>query len=231
MKLQTQIIETDIDFEIGKINVLEFEELNVFRRFIYSLNQYRYEGKADEEIMIIKNQKQLDIKESCLILMDFYNIDFHSQPIIKKILKDLEEEYKNQEDVQNLLQEVNEKIEYFTQRLLLDYPIDLVSKKLNIRDYLKVLSIRPDSSLYKAPFEKVSFLIKLIHELKLYELIVLVDLKKYCNDKQLLEIYKLTLYLDVKVLLVESSSIKGLLKYEKKILIEEDFCEYIIENS
>lgn len=230
MKLQTQIIETVIDFELGKINVLEFEELNIFRRFIYSLHQYQYEGRANEEIMIVKNKKQVNVAEECLVLTDFYNIDFHSQIIIKKILKNLEEEYQNHDNYHQLLQQINESIEYFTQELFLNYPIDLVSKKLEIRDYLKLLSIKPDISLYKTPFEKILFLIKLVQELKLYELIVLVDFKKYCNDQQIMEIYKSALYHNVKILLIETSCAKQLLKYEKKVIILEDFYEYSIES-
>lgn len=231
MKLKTQIIETEIIFELGKINVLGFEELNVFRRFIYSLHQYHSEGMADEEIMIVKDNQQVNIADGCFILTDFYNIDFHSPNIIKKIVKNLEEEYRNHDDYRQLLQQINESIEKFTQMLFLNYSVELISRKLEIRDYLKLLSIKPDISLYKTPFEKVLFLLNLVQELKLYELIVLVDLKKYCTVEQIIEVYKLALYHDVKILLIESNSSHQLLKYEKKVVIAEDFSEHIIESS
>ena len=129
-----------------------------------------------------------------------------------------------------MIMEINHHLETFSHQLLLSIDLDLLSKKLEIKDYLKLLSFKINSTLYKSPYEYIILLIKICSDLSLYDLLIFVDLKKFCSISQIEEIYKSALYHGINILLIESKLEDKLLEYEQKLVIESDFTEFFISN-
>ena len=90
------------------------------------------------------------------------------------------------------------------------------------------MSLKIDTSKYKTLEEKLIFLIDLINEFKLTEVLILVNLKTFLSKNQIEEIYKHSLYREVNILLIENTEFSEKLEYEKKLVIDNDFDDFSI---
>ena len=82
---------------------------------------------------------------------------------------------------------------------------------------------------YDNPFDNIICLFDLISNFKLYKIIVLVNLKLFFNDEEIVEIYKSALQRNIKLLVIEYSEENYLLEYENKLYIDNEFDEFVLK--
>ena len=70
-------------------------------------------------------------------------------------------------------------------------------------------------------------MIDIISTLKVADILIIPNLKLFLSNEELVELYKYSLYNNVKLLLIERNN-EEQLKYEKNIIIDENFCDFII---
>ena len=218
--------ENKIKFEDGKINVLEIYDKKLFTNFIEYLNEQCNEKvEEDNKIVLMKDSKRQKIGKSIFLLTDLFNIDFNSKKILNKIYNIIEQNIKNKQD-----DEINKMV-----ILLRNYLIEEINEipfefymnsEIEIQDLLKIFNVKIDTSCYISMIEKIEFIIDIISNLKIAEILVIPNLKIYLNEKELLEIYKYSIYNNVKLLVVESICEDKLLKYEQKNILDENFDEF-----
>ena len=77
--------------------------------------------------------------------------------------------------------------------------------------------------------DNLLLLIDLEKVLKINNLLVFVNLKQYLTREELLEFYKYSIYNQVDVLLIDSQSYGTKLDFEKKLIIDSDLDEFMLE--
>ena len=218
--------ENKIKFEDGKINVLEIYNKKLFTNFIEYLNeQCNEKAEEDNKIILVKDSKRQKIGKSIFLLTDLFNIELNSKKILNKIYDVIEQNIRNKQD-----DEINKMVISLRNYLIEEIneiPFEFnMNSEIEIQDLLKIFNVKIDTSCYISMIEKIEFIIDIISNLKIAEVLVIPNLKIYLNEKELLEIYKYSIYNNVKLLVVESICEDKLLKYERKNIIDENFDEF-----
>ena len=109
-----------------------------------------------------------------------------------------------------------------------ELPFEFTMKnELDITEILKLYDLKIDNMCYSNILERVELLIDIISTLKVAKILIIPNLKLFLSDDELLELYKYSLYNSVSLLLIERSN-NTKLKYEKILLIDENFDEFIL---
>lgn len=220
--------ENKIIFKSEKINVLEIYDKKLFANFIGYINeQCNGEGEEDNRIVLMNDSKRQKIGKNIFLLTDLFNIDFNSKKILNKIYAVIEQNIKNRQD-----DEIN-KIILSLRKYLIDeineIPFEFnMNSDIDVQDLLKIFNVKIDTSCYISIVEKIEFIIDIISNFKIVEILVIPNLKTYLNEYELLEIYKYSIYNNVNLLLVENVLENKLLKYEQKNIIDENFDEMLL---
>ena len=172
----------------------------------------------------MNGEKRVKIDKNVYVLTDLFNIDFNSKKIINKIYNALEQNIKNRQDneVENIILQLRN---YLIEEIN-EIPFEFnINSEIEILDLLKVFNVKIDTSCYTTIVEKIEFIISVLSNLKIAEVLVIPNLKTYVDENELLEIYKYSIYNSVKLLIIENTHSEKLLKYENKNIIDENFDE------
>ena len=100
-----------------------------------------------------------------------------------------------------------------------------INSDIDVNDKLKLYNLRIDTDCYDSLVDNIEYIINIISTLKIASVLVIPNLKVYLDEKELLEIYKYSIYNNVKLLILENKSNEKMLKYEQKNTIDENFDE------
>ncbi len=226
MKLKINGFMNELDFIENKVNILEIKDTKCFTNTIQKIND-KIEGIDVDDIYLLGNdEEELSMKKEMFMVTDLFNIDFNSKKILQKLYNKISDNIKIDNDIrlQGLLVELRKCIVEEINEL----PIEcLMSDDIDIVNILKLYNLKIDVLLYETILEKVEFLIDLNAILNMFKIIVIPNLKIYLSDEELVELYKYSLYNNVKLLLIEKN-IKQKLEYENILVIDENFEDYIL---
>lgn len=221
--------ENLIEFDERYINIIEIEEKELFKKSVYLINKYSKNIEDGNDIVLLDNDNRLEISKNILVVNDFYNININSKNILKSLYNDIQIQYNYEygdDDLLINLKNIFKNIE----EILLSYDFDLEYKReLKISEILKVIGLKFNEYNYDNPFDNIMCLFELISSFKLYKVIVLVNLKLFFNEDEIIEIYKSALHRDIKLLVFECSKESKLLQYENKIYIDNGFDEFVFK--
>lgn len=114
--------------------------------------------------------------------------------------------------------------------ILSEFTFDIYYKDdISIQDYLKAFGIKIETLSYISFLDKLIAFIDIISELELCSILILCNIKSYFKNEQLIEIYKFAQYKQIKLLLIEPKISDICLKNERKMVIDEDFHDYLVE--
>ena len=218
--------ENKINFKEEKINILEIYDKKLFRNFISEINeQCNGEVEENNNIVLMEDSKRLKINKTIYLLTDLFNIEFNARKIINKIYSLISQNIKNRQDDE--LEKIILQLRKYLTEEINEIPFEFnMNSEIDIMDLLKVFEVKIDTTCYTTIVEKVEFMIDLISNLKIAEILVIPNLKTYLNAEELVEIYKYSIYNNVKLLIVENNKSNKTLKYEQKNIIDENFDEY-----
>ena len=216
-------LENKITFEEGKINVLEIYNKKFFRRMIEILNGE--EEAESNEIVLLDNEKRVELKKNVLVFTDLFNIEFNSKKIITKIYNELIESIKKRQDDE--LENLTIKLRNYLIEEINELPFEFnINSELEINDLLKAFNLKIDTTCYTTIVEKIEFIINIIANLKMATILVIPNLKVYLEKEEIIEIYKYSLYNNIKLLILENSSNEKIENYEIKNIIDKEFDEF-----
>lgn len=217
-------LDNKIVFEEGKINVLEIYNKKLFYNLITILNE-NDNGQEDNQIVLFEDGIRVSIEKNVFVLTDIFNVEFNSKKITNKLYNLLAENIKNRQD--NELENISLELRNYLIEEINELPFEFNMKsELELSDLLKAFDLKIDTMCYTSVVEKIEFFIAIISILKIATILVIPNLKTYLDDDELLEIYKYSIYNNVKLLVIESKSSDELLKYETKNIIDEEFDEF-----
>ena len=224
MKLKLNGFENEIEFEEETVNVISVNNVECFRNIISSINS-KILGEEINEVFLLNDEKEeLDMNKEVLMVLDVFNIDYNSKKILSKIYELIEEKIVMNQDF-----EIDNKIfelrNYIIEEIN-ELPFEFIMKdEIKIMDILKMYSLKIDSYNYNKLTEKIEFLIDIISTLKIAKILIIPNMKLFLTDEEVVEVYKYSLYNNVNLLIIERNDRKKL-KYEKKLVIDENFYDY-----
>mgnify|MGYP002582956225 FL=1 len=224
MKLKLNGFENEIEFEEETVNVISVNNVECFRNIISSINS-KILGEEINEVFLLNDEKEeLDMNKEVLMVLDVFNIDYNSKKILSKIYELIEEKIVMNQDF-----EIDNKIfelrNYIIEEIN-ELPFEFIMKdEIKIMDILKMYSLKIDSDNYNKLTEKIEFLIDIISTLKIAKILIIPNMKLFLTDEEVVEVYKYSLYNNVNLLIIERNDRKKL-KYEKKLVIDENFYDY-----
>ena len=226
MKLKINGFDNEILFDEQSVNVLTIKNPKCFSNIIGIIND-KINGIESNEIFLLNDKnEELKMDKNAYIILDVFNIDYNSRKILNKIYNiiseniDKNQDYEVEKMVINLrnyiIQEINE------------LPFEFVMKsELEIPEILKLYNLKIDDENYRNILGKIELLIDLITTLKIAKVLIIPNLKNFLDDEELLELYKYSLYNNIKLLIIERYSTTKI-KYEKNFMIDENFVDFII---
>lgn len=223
MKITISYLENNVEITNDFINVLEIENKKMFFRLINDLNQI-CNGNVIEEIRAFSDDKEINITNKVNVISDFFNIDFSRYML--SINKLINENLKDNSDksllllYKKLIQKYNNIIS------TVDLPI-AVNNDATIESLTKLFKLKVN---YKSSIiENLFSIIELERSLKSSKFIVLVNLKQYLDDNELNELYKYSIYNSVNIILVDSQCYGCSHDFEKKLIVDDNLVEFMIE--
>ena len=226
MKLKINGFANELKFYDDKINILCIKDTKCFTNIIQKIN-YKIGGIENEEIFLLDDMNdEIKMQKEVLIIIDLFNIDFNSKKILGKLYDKISESIENSDStkIQNMLIEIRKSII----DEINEFPFEFtMSDNIDIVNMLKLYNLKIDKLAYESILEKIEFLIDLNTTLNIFSIIVIPNLKIYLSHEELIELYKYSLYNNVKLLSIEKD-FSSKLEYENILLIDENFDETIL---
>ena len=225
MKLKINGFSNEMEFKEDKVSVLVIKDTKCFTNIIQKLND-KIEGTDFDDIFLLdNNNEELKIQKEICMVTDLFNIDYNSKKILGKLYEKISENIENSDNT--VLQDLLVKIRKSIVDEINEFPFEFtMSDNIDIVNMLKLYSLKIDNSSYETVLEKIEFLIDLNSTLNLFNIIAIPNLKLYLSNEELVELYKYSLYNNVKLLLIEKNVTKKL-EYEHILVIDENFEDYI----
>lgn len=226
MKIRIIGFENEIDLSNAEVvNIIEIKDVNCFSNIIGIINNSMNGIETNEAFLLGDNEEELKINKECYLLLDLFNIDYNSKKILTKIYECIETNINNNQDYE--IESLALKIRNYLIQEINELPFEFTMKsELDITEILKLFSLKIDSDNYQTLLEKIEILIDILSTLKIAKVLIIPNLKLYLNNNELVELYKYSLYNNIKLILIERDN-HSKLKYEQIITIDENFYDYI----
>lgn len=225
MKINVEYFDNEITFDNGKINVLEIENKNYFYRFIKDLYNIYNELEIEEIKFFDNNFKEINMLGKIQIFTNYFNFEFDSKKYTSSISKYINNNI-SASDRNNLTNKYN-KLQECYQKIINTFDLPLiVNQEFDINTITKMLKVK--INIKDSLLENLLLLIDLESELKINDLLVFINLKQYLTKEELSELYKYSLYNEVKIILIDSQCYGVTNEYEKKLIIDTNLEEIMI---
>lgn len=161
------------------------------------------------------------------MIFDLFNIDYNNKKIVTKLYEIIAENIKNSEEY--TMEDLSLKMRNYLIQEINEFPFEFIMKdEIDTIDLLKAFNLKIDEANYTTILERLELVIDLITTLKLATVLILPNLKMYLKEEDLLELYKYSLYNNVKLLLIERGISQNKLKYEEVYQINNQFEERLL---
>lgn len=225
MILKINSFENIIKFDDESVKVINISNPKLFSNIIETINGQINGIDSNDVLLLDDNNDILCMDKEMYILSDLFNIDYNSKKILNGLYNLIR---KNIEVEQNFeLENLVLKIRNYLISEINELPVEITMKQeLEITEVLKMFGVKIDNSTYISVFERVELVINLLSTLKIANILVIPNLKQFLTEKELVEVYKYSLYNNINLLLIERNN-SNKLKYEENFYIDNNFDDYI----
>ena len=225
MILKINGFENIIKFDDESVKVINISNPKLFSNIIETINGQINGIDSNDVLLLDDNNDILCMDKEMYILSDLFNIDYNSKKILNGLYNLIR---KNIEVEQNFeLENLVLKIRNYLISEINELPVEITMKQeLEITEVLKMFGVKIDNSTYISVFERVELVINLLSTLKIANILVIPNLKQFLTEKELVEVYKYSLYNNINLLLIERNN-SNKLKYEENFYIDDNFDDYI----
>lgn len=226
MKLKINGLENEILFNENECNVLICKDKKFFRHIIETLND-KINGLESNEIFLLDdNNEEIKIDKSIYLVIDIFNIDYNNKKILNKIYNIISDRVELSKEIE--MNDIIIKLRNYLIEEINEIPFEFIMKdELDVKEILKLFDLKIDKENYTNTIEKIELLIDIISTLKIADILVIPNMKTYLTDEEIIEIYKYSLYNNVKILSIEKE-FTSKLKYENILLIDQNFDEMLM---
>lgn len=225
MKLKVNYFDNQINITKEQIFSIEILNKKYFYRLVNDLLSISNNSPI-EEIVFYDNNEIINLCNKINVITQYFEFDFDSKKYNNSVFKyvcnsigDIEKS--------NILKYTNKLYNSINKELLsLELPLTINTEETfeNIIKSLKLV-INKKSEL----LDNLLLLIDIEKSFNLNDILVFVNLKQLLSNDELKELYKYAIYNGMKILMIDSISYKNKIKYENKLIIDDDLTEFMIQ--
>lgn len=225
MKIVVDFIDNEIVVQNNSVVNIEIENKTYFYRLINELNLISKGILSDNIFFLDENNNEISLLNKIDLYIDYFNIELKSKKIINNLYKLLKNNIDDEDKTK--INKCYSQIKKILSKSFINYNLSLtINDEFDIDNILKLLKVSID--LKTNLFDNLLLLIDINNSLKLNELLIFVNLKQYLTVDELNELYKYSLYNDVKILLIDSQCYGTTNMFEKKLIIDGNLDEFLI---
>jgi CRISPR-associated protein Csn2 len=201
---------------------IEIENKKYFYRVINDFFQIS-NGENLDYISCLVDGNEENIVGKIAVFTDYFNFDLKKNiNVVTKYIIDNLEEYDRQ-DIVKCYHRLLKKYASIINKI--DLPV-MINDEINIERLMK--SIKLNINFTNDLLDNLCIIIDMEREISINKLLIFVNLKQYLTKQELIELYKYSLYHNVKILLIDSQSYGPTLEYEKKLIIDDNLIEIVV---
>lgn len=225
MKLKINYIDNEINLTDDIINSIEIENKGYFYRLVMDL--YNISNSLPIEDIIFHNDmfNEINYLGKIKLFFNYFDFEFNSKKYNSDINRYISTEI-GEEKKDNIIKQFNKLIKIYNTVLNnTELPL-IINSEIEIDNITKLLKINIDAT--QNLLTNIFLIIDLEKTLKYNNILFFINLKQYLNNEELDELYKYSIYNQVKIILIDSQAYKERLKYEKKLTIDNNLEESMI---
>ena len=225
MRINIEYLENDIEFIDGYVNVIEIENKKYFYRIINDFYKINNDGISDN-IKLFNNINEVNVSNKFNIILNYFDFEFDSKKCSNDIAKYLIQEI-DDSDKSNIINQYNlliKKVNKVVSKV--DLPL-LINNTIDINTIIKNIKIEIDQK--EELLDNLFLIIDLEKTLSTNRILIFVNLKQYLNKVELEELYKYSIYNNIKIVLIDAQCYGGTLNYENKLIIDSNLDELVIK--
>ena len=223
MNLNINFLENNIIISNEYISVLEIENKKTFYRIVNLLNKFSLGETIEEMDFYVENKEKNNIKIN--LFLDYFNWNLDSKKtnneLQKNIIDKLDDEYILE------LTKIYKKLYNTLNKMLLEVELPLeITQDFDINIFIKNMKVTLQQK--NELLDNLLLIIDIANILKLDDLLIFVNLKQYLSTTELIELYKYSIYNNIKILLIDSQTYGPTLEFEKKLIVDENLDEFVL---
>ncbi len=220
MKIKIQGFENEVIFDDSSINIIQTKNKKLYQNLTEKIFENTFENSLEIQLIDDKNEV-VKFKDYVFFLTDLYQLNINFKSVITKLNDSILDYIRldKKEEVENSIQKIRDVVIDEVQEL----PFEIsIKEELNVSDILKLFGVKLDTEEYTDIMHRLKLIIKVLNYFKIAEILIIPNLKSILEEEQLVELYKFSLYNNIKLLIIESN-IYNKLEYEKIFEIDESF--------
>lgn len=223
MKIIHPIFQEPIILEDDKVCVIQIENKRCYRELLCEIF-YQSNHTLEGRFLVTEEAKSFDLGKDVHIVTDVLSIDSNQRKILAKLYQRLETDAL-ESNFYLETQEILANMQKFIALLTDNETIALNFKDaINLQDLFKIADVKIECESIKL-LEKILDYLEVVQEFLKPKCIIIVGLKQFFEKKEIEEIYKLAVYREIRLILIENGLDEEIYDLEKKIIIDCDLCE------
>lgn len=223
MNLNINFLENNIIISNEYISVLEVENKTTFYRIVNLLNKFS-SGETIEEIdFYVENEEKNNIKIN--LFLDYFNWNLDSKKINNELQKNIIDKLDDEYILE--LTKIYKKLYNTLNKMLSEVELPLeITQDFDLNIFIKNMKVTLQQK--NELLDNLLLIIDIANILKLNDLLIFVNLKQYLSTTELIELYKYSIYNNIKILLIDSQTYGPTLEFEKKLIVDENLDEFVL---
>ena len=227
MKINVNYLENEIDIVPDCVFAIEIENKKYFYRLTHELYNI-YQGIVSNEITLYDDSNQeITGTNKIKIFINYFDFQLDSKKYINDISKYIENNI-SEENKMKLINEYKKIISLYKKSLNeIDLPI-CINPDFDVESLTKLLKIKLE--MKNEILDNLLLIIDLENVLNRKNILFFINLKQYLTNDELLELYKYSIYRQIPIVLIDSQNYGTSLKYEKKLIIDSELDEFMLQS-
>lgn len=197
--------------------------------FINAINDFNDQIFPARELAIIDEQGEIISENEICCISDFVELDLFGKQLLNRLYRHIEKEQSYQNEDYFEICEIMESLRKCVLKAVSNLDIDFdVSEEIDLKDIYSLVKLKPMANQNDILETLIQFF-NVISELKLYKVVVAIQLKAFLDDDALETLYRHSLHKGIRLIIVENQHETKLLKNEQKIFIDTDYCDILIK--
>ena len=227
MKINVNYLENEIDIVPDCVFAIEIENKKYFYRLTHELYNI-YQGIVSNEITLYDDSNQeITGTNKIKIFINYFDFQLDSKKYINDIYKNIENNI-SEENKMKLINEYKKIISLYKRALNeIDLPI-CINPDFDVESLTKLLKIKLE--IKNEILDNLLLIIDLENALNRKNILFFINLKQYLTNDELLELYKYSIYRQIPIVLIDSQNYGTSIKYEKKLIIDSELDEFMLQS-
>ncbi len=221
IKIKFDLNNEEVYLTSNKLNTLIVENKEYYRDLIKSL-YFEYLQNDNSLFTFYKDDSILDFDSNISVIFNIFSLDLNNKKNINYLYRIIKKTYydKLDEDINNIKQKALEIIK----EISLDLNIELdMNNEIKTEDLFKMFDIKIKDNEEILLKRLINYMF-VMQELQKYSIFIIIHLKEYFSDEEILDIIKECAYKDIILFDIETINETSNILKENKIIIDKDCC-------